>query len=63
MSVHPAIAGYGFVLPAMAGLFMFGIAPLVYALVVNLNTYDLVNPHPPFVGLANYGSLVNNQVF
>jgi ABC-type sugar transport system permease subunit len=47
----------------MAGLFMFGIAPLIYALVVSLHTYDLVNPHPPFVGLANYGSLVTDQVF
>jgi ABC-type sugar transport system permease subunit len=47
----------------MVGLLLFGVAPLVYAFVVSLHTYDLVNPHPPFVGLANYGSLVGDQVF
>jgi multiple sugar transport system permease protein len=51
------------VLPAMLGLFLFGVAPLVYAFAVSLHMYDLVNPRPPFVGLTNYGSLLSDQVF
>ena len=47
----------------MVGVFMFGVVPLVYAFLVSLHTYDLVNPHPPFVGLTNYGSLLTDQVF
>jgi multiple sugar transport system permease protein len=56
-------AGYLFVTPAMLGLLAFGIVPLVYALAVSLHRYDLVNPHPPFVGFANYGTLAADPVF
>jgi multiple sugar transport system permease protein len=47
----------------MVGLFLFGVAPLAYAFVVSLHMYDLVNPHPPFVGPANYRSLMGDQIF
>lgn len=60
---RPAAAGYLFVTPAMLGVIAFGVIPLVYAFVVSLHTYDLVNPHPPFVGLANYHALAGDDVF
>ncbi len=47
----------------MVGVVAFGIAPLVYAFVVSLQAYDLVTPHPPFVGLANYARLAADPVF
>lgn len=63
MRLRPEIAGYLFVLPAMLGLLVFGVIPLMYAFVVSLHSYDLVNPHPPFVGLTNYASLATDRVF
>lgn len=56
-------AGYLFVTPAMLGVLVFGVVPLVYAFIVSLHTYDLVNPHPPFVGFANYQALEADRVF
>jgi len=61
--LRPEIAGYLFVLPAMLGLLVFGVIPLMYAFVVSLHNYDLVNPRPPFVGLTNYASLATDRVF
>jgi multiple sugar transport system permease protein len=60
---RPEVAGYLFVLPAMLGLLVFGVIPLMYAFVVSLHNYDLVNPRPPFVGLTNYASLATDRVF
>ncbi len=62
-SLRPETAGYLFVLPAVLGLLAFGVIPLVYAFVVSLHNYDLVNPRPPYVGLANYTALATDRVF
>jgi ABC-type sugar transport system permease subunit len=61
--VRAAVPGYAFIAPAMAGIVLFGLAPLVYAFVVSLHAYDLVNRHPPFVGPANYSRLLTDPVF
>ena len=62
-SLRPETAGYLFVLPAVLGLLAFGIIPLIYAFVVSLHNYDLVNPRAPYVGLANYTALATDRVF
>jgi multiple sugar transport system permease protein len=61
--LRAVLPGYAFTAPAMAGVVVFGLAPLVYAFVVSLQAYDLVNPHPPFVGLGNYARLLADPVF
>lgn len=59
----PDLSAYVFVLPAMLGVLVFGIAPILYAFIVSLHSYDLVNPHPPFVGLRNYAAVAADPVF
>ena len=59
----PELSAYVFVLPAMLGVLVFGIVPILYAFVVSLHNYDLVNPHPPFVGMRNYAALASDPIF
>lgn len=60
---RPELSAYVFVLPAVLGVLVFGIAPILYAFVVSLHNYDLVNPHPPFVGMRNYAALAADPIF
>jgi multiple sugar transport system permease protein len=54
--------GYLFVLPAMAGILVFGAVPLVYAFVASLRA-DTAGGASPFAGGSNYAALVADPVF
>jgi fructooligosaccharide transport system permease protein len=55
MRVQEARAGFGFVLPAVTLLLLFGFVPLVFAGYVSLFDFPLVNPDARrFLGLQNF---------
>jgi fructooligosaccharide transport system permease protein len=55
LRLKEALAGYGFILPALILLAIFGFIPLILAGYTSLYKYPLVNPaRREFLGLANY---------
>lgn len=54
--------GYAFVLPMLFLLAAFKVAPMLGVLWLSLTRYDLVSP-PRFVGLQNYGTLLQDPLF
>jgi multiple sugar transport system permease protein len=51
-----------FLLPALLILIVFSIIPSIAAIVLSLTRWDMMSP-AVFVGLANYGRLVNDERF
>jgi multiple sugar transport system permease protein len=51
-----AIQGWLFILPAVLGLLVFNLGPVVASLLLSLTRYDIVSP-PVFVGAENYVNL------
>jgi multiple sugar transport system permease protein len=58
-----ALTGYAFLLPAVLGLLVFSLAPLVYAAVISLNRWDAFRGPLGFVGLENYLALADDPSF
>jgi len=58
-----ALVSYGFLLPAVAGLLLFSIVPLVYSLFISLNRWDAFRGPLGFVGLDNYQTLLQDPSF
>ena len=56
------LAGLWFVLPAMAWLTVFHIAPMAFGLAISLFDYRMTS-EPSFVGLDNYIALASNDTF
>jgi len=55
LRLKEALAGYGFILPALILLTLFGFIPLFLAGYTSLYKYPLVNPaRREFLGFANY---------
>lgn len=50
-------------LPATVGLFVFTVAPIVYALWVSFQDFDLLTGSAGWVGLANYQHLLEDPLF
>ena len=57
------LTGYIFLLPALAGLLLFSIAPLFYALFISLQHWDAFRGALGFVGLENYQTLAGDATF
>jgi multiple sugar transport system permease protein len=57
------LTGYLFLLPALAGLLLFSIAPLFYALFISLQHWDAFRGALGFVGLENYQTLAGDATF
>ncbi len=51
-----------FLLPGLAGLFVFTIMPILASLLLTLYEWDLLTP-PVFVGMQNYVKLLGDQSF
>ena len=49
--------------PGMLFLAGFGVFPILYGLGISLYDYNPANSHNPFLGLANYRRLLQDQVF
>src|SRR6185312_9090672 len=52
--------GWLFAFPAILGLLIFTLGPVVASLYFSLTSYDIVSP-PKFVGLANYVKLFTDD--
>lgn len=57
-----AIECYLFILPAVLGLLIFYIGPMIASFVLSLTDYDLLRP-PEFVGLDNYREMAEDDLF
>ncbi len=57
--------GYLSVIPALIIMSFFSAAPLIYALVLSFQDYDLTKPgeEHPFIGVQNYSELTANTFF
>lgn len=58
-----APAAIGYLLPAMAPLVVFWLAPMVYVVRLSLTDWDFMSPEKPFVGLDHYINLVQDPAF
>lgn len=56
------IVGYVFVTPALIGLGLFVIVPMLWALYLSFHSWDLLSP-PNFIGFSNYLSLFKDSLF
>src|SRR5437870_2655594 len=58
------LAEWGFALPTIVILLLISAFPLVYALWLSLNRWNLTeDPTASFIGLANYGNLLQDGEF
>jgi multiple sugar transport system permease protein len=56
----PGLTPYLFLLPYVAVFTTFTLVPAVYGLWISLHDWDYLLPGKPFVGLANYGALLDS---
>jgi multiple sugar transport system permease protein len=61
-AVNEALAGYLFVLPAVAVFAVFFAGPLLAALGLSLTSYDVIHPPRP-VGIANFQAMLGDVHF
>ncbi|WP_245632832.1 carbohydrate ABC transporter permease [Alicyclobacillus kakegawensis] len=63
-AVDQALAGYLFVLPALASLVVFLVGPILYAFYISFQQFSFLDEQSTrFVGLANYTHLFHDPVF
>lgn len=62
MAQKDAITGYVFVAPAVFGLLVFMIYPIIASFVLSTMDYNVLT-EPSFSGIANYSKLFNDRVF
>ena len=55
--------GYLFIGPAFLHLFLFALAPILYALYLSFFKWDILKGTKPFVGLGNYATAVSDMAF
>jgi multiple sugar transport system permease protein len=60
--VHPPGVGLALVVPAMAFVTVFVLAPLVFAVYISLTNWPLIGPYK-FIGLANYVGVFQDGAF
>jgi multiple sugar transport system permease protein len=54
--------GWAFVTPGTAVILLFGVAPIVWSLVLSFQKSSLLGSSSPFVGLANYRRMAHDPV-
>ena len=62
MAAREAIHCYVFMLPAILGILLFWLGPMVASFGLSFSSYDMLSP-PNWTGLENYRDLVNDQLF
>src|SRR5919205_78382 len=60
--VHPPAVGLALVVPAMAFVTVFVLAPLIFAVYISLTNWPLIGPYK-FIGLANYVGVFQDGAF
>jgi multiple sugar transport system permease protein len=58
-----AITGLVFLTPNLLGLFLFGVFPLAFVLVISFTSWGDFSQAPQWIGLSNYGSLKDDPLF
>lgn len=62
--MEQALAGYLFLLPALVGLLVFLLGPILYALYISFYHFSFLDPSAKqFAGLANYAHLFKDPIF
>jgi len=54
---------WAFLAPALIGLFLFFLGPMLFALYISLHNWSIVDPARPFVGLTHYAGLLKDADF
>ncbi len=62
LATKQALFGYAILFPAIAVIAIFRFFPMIQAFYVSLTSYDLLSP-PVFIGLDNFGDLVQDPNF
>jgi multiple sugar transport system permease protein len=57
------LTAWSFLAPAVAGLLLFFVGPMLFAAYISLHDWSIVEPVKPFVGLANYTELLADADF
>src|SRR5215831_545743 len=57
------LQGYLFLSPALVGLIVFVLGPMLYAFGLSFVRWDLIRPNPRFVGLDNYATVLSSPEF
>ena len=58
-----AQAGWLFILPSLIHLSVFVLFPILFAFYLSLHKWDVLKADKPFVGLANYATLLHDPLF
>lgn len=58
-----AVTAIGFLTPSLLHLTVFVFTPIVFAAFLSLHRWDVVVPDKPFVGLGNFGEMMNDPNF
>lgn len=56
-------SAYAFIFPAMAGLLLFTFYPMLNAVLVSFEDFNLINPVSSFIGFGNYKELLGDRLF
>ena len=56
------IEGYLFISPALLGVIIFSLGPMIASLILSFMQYDIVTP-PRFIGIANFKTLLKDPLF
>lgn len=62
LSFEEIFYGWLFILPAVLGLLLFRLGPLLASLGLSFTKYDIISA-PQWIGLANYSKLVNDDLW
>ncbi len=63
LRLREALHAWAFLAPSLAHLLLFSIGPILFALYLSFHRWNLVEAQRPFVGLANYRSLLGDAGF
>ncbi|HEY64395.1 MAG TPA: sugar ABC transporter permease [Caldilineae bacterium] len=62
LSFEETFYGWLFILPAVLGLLLFSLGPVVISLILSFTKYDIISP-PKWVGLVNYMKLPTDELW
>lgn len=61
--ISSALAGYLFIFPAFLSFLVFILYPTLYSAYLSFTNWNVLNPNMKFVGLDNYGQLLEDNQF
>lgn len=61
--VLPKYEGYLFILPWILGFLIFTLGPIIFSIYLSFSKWDMLTPHPQYIGLRNYINLFSDPDF